>query len=257
MAFLNDQKAIKPFRAQWQYNNLGYELVSLVIDKVSGSSWADLNRDRILKPLNLSRTLLDYPAPDDGYVAKAYEALDDASPVEIHTLKATEKIMSGAPAGLRTCTKDLLVLYDAFIIAAIDQFASGNTSTPNSPLKQVNHLMPAAIPINGPPANEASYALGWVRVQLPGRMEAVGCNPSLMPDGMPIVGRGVPSRLVIHHQGSLPGALSAVFLVPESETAIVVMNNSLALNDCPDVRKQTLSFILARFSLTSIEVSPS
>jgi CubicO group peptidase (beta-lactamase class C family) len=63
MAFLNDQKSIKPFRAQWQYNNLGYELVSLVIDKVSESSWADLLRDRILKPLNLSRTLLDYPAP--------------------------------------------------------------------------------------------------------------------------------------------------------------------------------------------------
>ena len=131
-------------------------------------------RDRILKPLNLSRTLLDYPAPDDGNVAMAYEALDDASPVEIHTVKATEKIMSGAAASLRTCTEDLLVLYDAFMIAANDQFASGNTSTPNSPLKQVNHLMSAAIPINGPTANEASYALGWVRVQLPGRMGAVG-----------------------------------------------------------------------------------
>jgi CubicO group peptidase (beta-lactamase class C family) len=150
MAFLNDQKSIKPFRAQWQYNNLGYELVSLVINKVSGSSWADLLRDRILKPLNLSRTLLDYPAPDDGNVAKAYEALDDASPVEIHTVKATKKIMSGAAAGLRTCTKDLLVLYDAFMTVANAQFASGNTSTPNSPLKQVNHLMSAAIPINGP-----------------------------------------------------------------------------------------------------------
>jgi CubicO group peptidase (beta-lactamase class C family) len=145
MAFLNNQKAIRPFRAQWQYNNLGYEIVSLVIDKVSGSSWADLLRDRILKLLNLSRTLLDYPAPDDGNVAKAYEALDDASPVEIDTVKATEKIMSGAAAGLRTCTKDLLVLYDAFMTAANDQFVSGNTSTPNSPLKQVNHLMSAAI----------------------------------------------------------------------------------------------------------------
>ena len=77
-------------------------------------------------------------------------------------------------------------------------------------------------------------------------MGAVGCNPSLMPDGMPIVGKGVPSRLVIYHQGSLPGALSAVVLIPGTETAIVVMSNSLALNDSPDVRKHTLSFILAR-----------
>jgi CubicO group peptidase (beta-lactamase class C family) len=237
MAFLNDRKAIQPFRAKFQYNNLGYELASLVIDKASGSSWADLLRDRIFKPLQLTRTLLDHPASDDGNVAKAYEALDDASPVEIHTVKATEKTMSGAAAGLRTCTKDLL--YDAFMIAANDQFASGNTSTPNSPLKQVSHLMSAAIPINGPTATEASYALGWVRVQLPGRMGAVGCNPSLMPDGMPIVGKGVPSR-------------------PETETAIVVMSNSLALNDSPDVRKHPfLSFLLdCSLAPLNCDVSP-
>jgi hypothetical protein len=76
-------------------------------------------------------------------------------------------------------------------------------------------------------------------------MGAMGCNPSLMPDGMPIVGKGVPSRLVIYHQGSLPGALSAVALMPETETAIVVMSNSLALNDSPDVRNiPFLSFLL-------------
>jgi hypothetical protein len=144
--------------------------------------------------------------------------------------------MSGGAAGVRTCTKDLLVLYDAFMTAANDQFATGNTSTPNSPLKQVNHLMSAAMPMNGPTANEESYALGWARVQLPGTMGAVGVNPPLMPDGMPIVGKGVPSRLVIYHQGSLPGALSAVLLMPNTRTAIVAMSNSLALCDCPDVR---------------------
>jgi hypothetical protein len=162
-------------------------------------------------------------------------------------VKATEKIMSGAAAGLRTCTKDLLVLYDAFMIAANYQFASGNTSTPNSPLKQVNHLMSAAIPMSVPTVNEASYALGWARVQLPGRMGAVGCNPSLMLDGMPIIGKGAPSRLVVYRQESLPGALSAVLLMPETRTAIVAMSNSLALNDCLDVRKPMpfLPFLLS------------
>lgn len=32
----------------------------------------------------------------------------------------------------------------------------------------------------------------------------------------------------------MPGALAAVNLLPESNSAIVVMTNSLALNDCPD-----------------------
>jgi hypothetical protein len=86
--------------------------------------------------------------------------------------------------------------------AANDQFESGETSTPGSPLKQVNYLMSAKIPINGPTKNEASYGFGWARVQLPGTMGGVGCNPPLMPGGMPIVGRGVPSKLVVYHQGS-------------------------------------------------------
>jgi CubicO group peptidase (beta-lactamase class C family) len=234
LVFLNDQIAIQPIRSTWQYNNLGYELVSLMIDKVSSSSWADLLRDRIFKPLQLKRTMLDYPPKDDGNVAKAYSALDDASPTEIHTVKATDKIFSGAAAGLRTCVKDLLVLYDAFMLAANDQFATGKTSTSGSPLKQVNHIMSARIPMGGPTLNEASYGFGWARVQLPGTMGGIGCNPGLMPGGMPIVGKGGPSRLVVYHQGSLPGALSAVNLIPKTRTAIVVLSNSLALNDCPD-----------------------
>ena len=105
----------------------------------------------------------------------------------------------------------------------------------NSPLKQVNYLKSAAIQKNGPTLNEASYGFGWAQVQLPGTMGAVGCNPPLMPDSMPIV--GVPSRLVIYHQRSLPVTLSAVLLMPDARTAMVTMASSLALNDCPDVRR--------------------
>lgn len=51
---------------------------------------------------------------------------------------------------------------------------------------------------------------------------------------MPVVGRGVPSQLVIFHQGSLPGALSVVILLPDTESAIVISTNAQALNDVPD-----------------------
>lgn len=54
-----------------------------------------------------------------------------------------------------------------------------------------------------------------------------------MPNGIPIVGKGVPSQLVIFHQGSGAEALSIVILHPETETAIVVLTNALGLNDVP------------------------
>jgi hypothetical protein len=60
-------------------------------------------------------------------------------------------------------------------------------------------------------------------------MGAVVRNPGLMPDG-----KSAPSSLVLYHQGSLPGALYAVLLVPQNHTAIVVMTNSLALCGTPD-----------------------
>ena len=81
---------------------------------------------------------------------------------------------------------------------------------------------------------EVSYGYGWARIQLPGPMGNIGCNPPLMPDGMPVVGKGGPSRLIIYQQGSLPGALAAVKLIPDTESAIVVLTNSLGLNDTAD-----------------------
>ena len=65
-------------------------------------------------------------------------------------------------------------------------------------------------------------------------MGDIGCNTGLMPNGMPVVGKGAPSQLVLYHQGSLPGALAAVLLHPDTESAIVVLTNTLGLNDTPD-----------------------
>ena len=94
--------------------------------------------------------------------------------------------------------------------------------------------MSAKVPMNPPARTEISYGFGCARVQLPATMGDIGCNPPLMPDGMPVVGKGVSSQLVLYHQGSLPGALTAVMLIPETETVIVVLTNTLALNDVAD-----------------------
>jgi hypothetical protein len=72
-------------------------------------------------------------------------------------------------------------------------------------------------------------------------MGAIGLNglwlpgPAGSPTGMPFVGKSVTPQLVIYHQGSNPGVLAVVaILLPESQSAIVVLSNTLALNDCAD-----------------------
>lgn len=59
-------------------------------------------------------------------------------------------------------------------------------------------------------------------------------NPGLMPGGMPVVGKGVPSRLAVFDQGSVAGTLSIAILLLETDSVIVVLSSSLALNDVPD-----------------------
>ena len=91
-------------------------------------------------------------------------------------------------ARICTCVDDLLKLYVVFLRSANDQFTRRGTSTDDSPLKQVSHLMSTKIPVSQPTRGETSYRFGWARVQRPGRMGDIACNPPLMPDGMPVAG---------------------------------------------------------------------
>ena len=145
----------------------------------------------------------------------------------------------GSAGGARSCVNDLLRLYLAFLRSYNHQLRTGASSTPDSPLKHVPTLMSAHAILPGPTLYETTYALGWARSELPGPMGVTGLNPNLV-DEMPIVGRGSPSRLCIHHQGSLAGTLTAVNLFSETDSAIVVLTNALALNDCADWIGQSL-----------------
>ncbi|GAP92040.2 putative d- protein [Rosellinia necatrix] len=232
--FLNDQVPINPFRGQMQYNNLGYEIAGLVIDKVSGS-WADMFRQKLFQPLGMQRTFTGRPPQHIENVAKAYNTLDDCTPVEIPLVKAGEGVIGGSSGGMFTCVEDLLKAYTEIVNMINNQFRFSGAATKESPLRRVADIISAKIPMNQPTMLESSYAFGLVRVELPGALGQVGLNPGLMPDGkMPIAAKGTPSRLILYHQGSLPGALSAIAMIPELEVVVVVMTNSLSLNDCSD-----------------------
>ena len=51
---------------------------------------------------------------------------------------------------------------------------------------------------------------------------------------MPLLAKGIGSRLALWHQGSLVGATSFVMLLPETQSAVLVLTNTMALNDAAD-----------------------
>ncbi|KAI1178439.1 putative D-aminoacylase [Nemania sp. FL0916] len=234
MAYLNSQTRLLPFRGQFAYNNLAFEIAGKVIESLSQQSYFDFIQSRIFDPLGMTRTYLKTPPSHLHNVGKCYNALDDGNSVPVPCVKFGDAWFGAPHAGMRSCVSDLMKLYRAFMKGFNDQLASERTSTEGLPLKQVNHLMSAKTIMSQPSRNEASYGFGWARVQLPGRMGQIGINPDLMLDGMPVVGKGVTPRLVIFHQGSGPGALACAILLPDTDSAIVILSNALSLNDVPD-----------------------
>lgn len=232
--FINDQHAVHHFRTQYLYCNLGYELAGLVLNKQTGS-WARVLREELLSSLDMTRSTIGQPSTTTANVSRAYNTLDDGTPVAVPTVQAGESTFLGASAGLFTCTKDLLKAYSAVSDAILSEFDVGQTrvfsDNRDSPIKQAEDLFTPKMYVN----EETSYAFGLCRVQLPASMGHVGLNPGLLGDvNMPLVARGVSPTLVFYHQGSLPGALSSMAIIPSLDISIVVMSNTLSLNDCPD-----------------------
>ncbi|KAH6989933.1 beta-lactamase/transpeptidase-like protein [Ilyonectria destructans] len=251
---VNNQVLVPAQLGSFAYNSTAYDLCGEAIENLSGSSMDDFIRAHIFNPLGMERTFLTSPPDDIDDVSKSYNALDDATPVRIPSPKLGDNGVGGASGGLRSCASDLIRLYSSFLTSFNHEFETDQTSTPGSPLKQVSHLMSAKVPMFKTTRNEVSYGLGWARVQLPNTLGHIGLNGRLMPRGMPVVGRGVPSQLVLYHQGTLPGALAVVLLVPETESVILVMSNCLSLTDAPDwVSQMVLEVVLGVPTLERID----
>ena len=241
MNLINGLKAVKPFRGQFQYNNLSYEIASHVIKELTGSPWNELLQSRILDPLQMKRTGTHQNFAGPHNVSKAYGTLSNRSPVRIGDPQIGDNTVAGPGGGARSTLNDMLKLAKAWLVTAYHQFSHHATSTPDLPLKQnVSSIMSSQIPLAAPSYHETSYAMGFARTQLPGPMGAIGLNGAWLkdapgrPGAFPLVGKEVPPQLVVYHQGSNPGVLTAFNLLPETQSAIVALSNTLALVDTAD-----------------------
>jgi hypothetical protein len=113
--------------------------------------------------------------------------------------------------------------------AAADQEARGATTTPGLPFKRVvDTWTPRAYIAEG-----SDYGLAWVLTELPGKLGLTGVNGYECPS-LPIVAQGTERQPLVYHQGSVSGSLSAVYLLPKTHKAVVVLGNSFDLSDTPD-----------------------
>lgn len=68
--------SLKSFR--YQYSNVGYQLLGLILERVYKKPYADLISQHITKPLGMLQTKLAYPADEEGSLLKGYGANREA-----------------------------------------------------------------------------------------------------------------------------------------------------------------------------------
>ena len=166
-------------------------------------------------------------------VAKSYQARLDDSSSEVSPPELTAgEIMQGS-AGVVSPVSDLLSVYDHFLTTWKHQTETNSTSTPGSPFKDVRMMLQSHVPIAKDSAYTQDYGMALATSDLPAPLGSIGTN-SMYVSEMPVVGKGSPKRRVWHHNGSLVGFFSSLHILPDDGTAIVVLTNSLANNDCAD-----------------------
>ncbi|WP_447037454.1 serine hydrolase domain-containing protein [Streptomyces sp. DSM 118878] len=118
----------------WKYSNTNYVLAAMVIEKVTGTSYAHQIGQRVIKPLKLRGTSVpgtrsNMPKPS----SKAYTKLSDDADAEIQDVTLLNPSVAGASGGMISDSADLNRFYSALLRGKLlpeKQLAAMKTAVP-------------------------------------------------------------------------------------------------------------------------------
>lgn len=200
---LRFMKPASSFRSHYAYDNLLYMTAGQIIPAVTGTSWDDYVRQRILAPLGMNHTNLSNAAfkPGDNY-AFPHSRVDG----KLQVIRF-EALDNAGPAGsINSCAADmarwvqLQLNRGKFVDRDGRLFSEDRSKEMWSPQTILQTGTPPP-PLAGLKANFADYALGW---------------------GL----RDYHGRKLVGHTGGVAGFVSRVMLVPEENLGVVVLTNA-------------------------------
>ena len=192
------------FRSAYAYDNVLYLVAGEVIEAVSGKSWEEFVRSRILAKVGMSDTDVRHSgATAGGNVAGTHAEVNDTvrpvAPFASDNTNPAGGIMSGAT----DMAKWMIVQLDS------GRVADGSPLFRPATTRQLwREVTPTPIG-NLPPA---LASLGHLRARIAGY--ALGLNV-----------RDYRGRLLLQHTGGLPGYLSKVAMIPELRLGVAVLTN--------------------------------
>ncbi|KAL4900759.1 beta-lactamase/transpeptidase-like protein [Aspergillus multicolor] len=139
---VNSLRSVQPFRSAAAPSNWNFALAGEVVEFVTGESWADTVKSRLLDPLGLTRTTFwaDNKKNIDN-LAKPYLALDDGSSHPIPYPQITKASIMSSAMGLRSTVNDVLTWKKALLTGLTDQRRLGRGSAKDLPIKNLLTIM--------------------------------------------------------------------------------------------------------------------
>lgn len=193
------------FRSAYAYDNVLYLVAGQVVEAVSGQSWEDFVRHRILDKVGMSDSDVRHSGvAEGGNVAGTHaEVNDTVRPVEPFASDNTNPA-GGIMSGAADMAKWLIVQLDSGRVAGGARLFSPATTT-----QLWREVTPT--PIGNLPPSVAS-TLGHLRPNMAGY--ALGLNV-----------RDYRGKILRQHTGGLPGYVSKVAMIPELRLGVAVLTN--------------------------------
>jgi CubicO group peptidase (beta-lactamase class C family) len=189
------------FRSAYAYDNVLYLVAGQVIESVSGQSWEDFVRTRILDRVGMTHSDVHHSAAGQpGNVATPHAEVNDTVRPVAPFLSDNTNPAGGIVSGAEDMAKWIMVQLDSGRVADGSRLFS-----PASTRQLWREVTPQ--PISDPPAglphlrpNVSGYALG-------------------------LETRDYRGKLLLTHTGGLPGYVSRVAMLPELRLGVVVLTN--------------------------------
>lgn len=203
---LNNFQFLKPtsdFRTKYDYDNLLYLVAGEVISRVSGQSYDEFIENQILDPLGMSRTACRYERLKEKVNIAAAHSTENGVIREIQRyVKGKGPLV--ASGGIYSSVHDM----SKWLMAQLNQGKYGDSLENKifSPERQSEMWKPYTFIGFSPRPRRSykwhfgAYGLGWFIAH-------------------------IHNNSVISHSGALPGMLSMVMIVPELNSAVVVLTN--------------------------------
>jgi len=192
-----------PFRSTWQYNNLMVAAAGRITEALSGETWQEFTRRRLLAPLGMTRTNFA-PSVSDRERAKPYEKGDgDVRRIPFYDMRAI------APAGGINSTVADMLSYLAFHMSDGGGLLSeGQAKAMQTPRVALDDAPAHAV--LGP----AAYGMGFLIATYRGQR-------------------------IVWHAGGVDGFVALLAFLPDAGIGVVALSN-LDRNPAPTILTRNL-----------------